>query len=130
MTKATLTSTYELANSYEDKLHVRHLEYRRESGRSGPAVPGCRPALHAKLIGGDADFEALGVKVVGFFEAPPLALDLPLDLRGTAFQQRVWQALREIPSGSRASYVDIAKRIGAPKSVRAVARTGPSRRTQ
>jgi AraC family transcriptional regulator of adaptative response/methylated-DNA-[protein]-cysteine methyltransferase len=54
-------------------------------------------------------------------EAPGLGLDLPLDVRGTAFQQRVWQALREIPAGETASYTDIAKRIGAPKSVRAVA---------
>jgi AraC family transcriptional regulator of adaptative response/methylated-DNA-[protein]-cysteine methyltransferase len=76
---------------------------------------------HAELIGGDADFEALVAKVVGFVEAPSLGLDLPLDVRGTAFQQRVWQALREIPAGSTASYADIAKRIGAPKSVRAVA---------
>ncbi|MGH6811890.1 MAG: bifunctional DNA-binding transcriptional regulator/O6-methylguanine-DNA methyltransferase Ada [Methylocella sp.] len=75
----------------------------------------------AELIGGDADFEALVAKVVGFVEAPSLGLDLPLDVRGTAFQQRVWQALREIPAGSTASYADIAKRIGAPKAVRAVA---------
>jgi AraC family transcriptional regulator of adaptative response/methylated-DNA-[protein]-cysteine methyltransferase len=76
---------------------------------------------HAELIGGDADFEELVAKVIGFVEAPSLGLDLPLDVRGTAFQQRVWQALREIPAGSKASYADIAKRIGAPKSVRAVA---------
>jgi AraC family transcriptional regulator of adaptative response/methylated-DNA-[protein]-cysteine methyltransferase len=48
-------------------------------------------------------------------------LDVPLDVRGTAFQQRVWQALKQIPAGSTASYTDIAKRIGAPQSVRAVA---------
>ncbi len=76
----------------------------------------------ATLIGGDADFEELIAKVVGFVEAPALGLDLPLDMRGTAFQQRVWQALREIPVGSTASYLDIARRIGTPKSVRAVAR--------
>jgi AraC family transcriptional regulator of adaptative response/methylated-DNA-[protein]-cysteine methyltransferase len=75
----------------------------------------------ARLIGGDKDFEHLVAKVVGFVEAPALGLDLPLDVRGTAFQQRVWQALREIPSGSTASYTDIAERIGAPKAVRAVA---------
>ncbi len=73
------------------------------------------------MTGGDAGFEELVAKVVGFVEAPSLGLDLPLDVRGTAFQQRVWQALREIPAGSTASYADIAKRIGAPKSVRAVA---------
>jgi AraC family transcriptional regulator, regulatory protein of adaptative response / methylated-DNA-[protein]-cysteine methyltransferase len=75
----------------------------------------------ASLIGGDAAFEDLIAKVVGFVEAPALGLDLPLDVRGTAFQQRVWQALREIPAGSTASYTDIAQAIGAPKAVRAVA---------
>jgi AraC family transcriptional regulator of adaptative response/methylated-DNA-[protein]-cysteine methyltransferase len=59
--------------------------------------------------------------VVGFIEAPGIGLDLPLDVRGTAFQQRVWQALREIPPGATASYTEIAERIGSPKSVRAVA---------
>ena len=76
---------------------------------------------NATLIGGDAGFEELVARVVGFVEAPGLGLDLPLDVRGTAFQQRVWQALREIPAGSTASYSEIAGRIGSPKSVRAVA---------
>jgi AraC family transcriptional regulator, regulatory protein of adaptative response / methylated-DNA-[protein]-cysteine methyltransferase len=75
----------------------------------------------ADLIGGDEGFERLVAKVVGFVEAPALGLDLPLDVRGTAFQQRVWQALREIPVGSTASYTAIAERIGSPNSVRAVA---------
>ncbi len=75
----------------------------------------------AALIGGDAGFEQLTAKVVGLVEAPALGLDLPLDVRGTVFQQRVWQALRDIPAGSTASYGDIARRIGAPKAVRAVA---------
>lgn len=75
----------------------------------------------ANLIGGDAEFERLVAKVVGFVEAPRTGLDLPLDVRGTAFQQRGWQALRKIPAGSRASYADIAEHIGSPKSVRAVA---------
>ena len=75
----------------------------------------------ANLIGADHDFEQLIAKVVGFIEAPAIGLDLPLDLRGTAFQQRVWMALREIPVGSTASYAEIAQRIGAPKSFRAVA---------
>ncbi len=74
----------------------------------------------AELIGGDAGFEELVAKVVGFVEAPALGLGLPLDLRGTAFQQRVWQALREIPAGTTASYREIARRIGAPNAVRAV----------
>src|SRR5260370_36822512 len=75
----------------------------------------------ATLIGGDKDFEQWVAKVVGFVEAPALGLDLPLDVRGTAFQQRVWQALRKIPAGSTASYTDVAKLIGSPNSVRAVA---------
>ncbi len=75
----------------------------------------------ADLIGGDAEFEQLVAKVVGFVEAPGLGLDLPLDVRGTAFQQRVWQMLREIPSGKTVSYAEVARRIGSPKSVRAVA---------
>jgi AraC family transcriptional regulator of adaptative response/methylated-DNA-[protein]-cysteine methyltransferase len=75
----------------------------------------------ATLIGGDAAFEDLVARVVGFVEAPRLGLDLPLDVRGSAFQQRVWQALQEIPAGETASYADIARRIGSPKAVRAVA---------
>jgi AraC family transcriptional regulator, regulatory protein of adaptative response / methylated-DNA-[protein]-cysteine methyltransferase len=76
----------------------------------------------ASLIGGDVEFEQLVARVVGFVEAPGIGLDLPLDVRGTAFQQRVWQALREVPAGVTASYTDIANRIGSPNSVRAVAR--------
>jgi AraC family transcriptional regulator of adaptative response/methylated-DNA-[protein]-cysteine methyltransferase len=75
----------------------------------------------ATLLGGDAEFEGLVAKVVGLVEAPGVGLDLPLDVRGTAFQQRVWRALRRIPAGATASYADIARRIGSPKSVRAVA---------
>ncbi|HYN53722.1 MAG TPA: bifunctional DNA-binding transcriptional regulator/O6-methylguanine-DNA methyltransferase Ada [Methylotenera sp.] len=80
---------------------------------------------NAQLIGADQDYEALVAKVVGFIEAPVLGLDffkhLPLDIRGTAFQQRVWQALRQIPAGATVSYSDIAQLIGSPKAVRAVA---------
>lgn len=76
---------------------------------------------NADLVGGDAEFERLVATIVGFVEAPRLGLDLPLDVRGTAFQQRVWQALRSIPAGSTASYSEIARRIGSPTSVRAVA---------
>lgn len=75
----------------------------------------------ARIIGGDADFEAMVARVVGFVEAPHQALDLPLDIRGTAFQQRVWAALRTIPPGRTATYKDIAAAIGAPAAVRAVA---------
>lgn len=75
----------------------------------------------ASLVGGDAAFEQWVAQVVGFVEAPALGLGLPLDVRGTAFQQRVWQALQHIPAGQTVSYADIAARIGAPKSTRAVA---------
>lgn len=75
----------------------------------------------ARLIGGDAAFEKTVAAVIGFFEAPGLGLELPLDVRGTAFQQRVWQALRQVPAGTTVSYSDIAERIGAPTAVRAVA---------
>ena len=75
----------------------------------------------AKLVGGDAAFEQLVAKVVGFIEAPQHGLDLPLHVRGTAFQQKVWRALRKIRPGTTASYAAIAERIGEPKAVRAVA---------
>jgi AraC family transcriptional regulator of adaptative response/methylated-DNA-[protein]-cysteine methyltransferase len=76
----------------------------------------------ARLIGSDKSFEELTAKVIAFVEAPGQGLDLPLDIRGTAFQHRVWDALRRIPVGSTASYAEIAEKIGAPKAVRAVAR--------
>lgn len=75
----------------------------------------------ARLIGGDAAFEQQVAQVVGLIEAPAIGLQLPLDVQGTAFQERVWRALREIPPGATASYTEIAERIGAPRSVRAVA---------
>lgn len=75
----------------------------------------------AHLIGGDAAYEQLVARVVGFIEAPQIGLGLPLDVRGTAFQQRVWRALTEIPPGKTLSYSEIARVIGAPKAVRAVA---------
>ena len=75
----------------------------------------------AQLAGGDAVFEKVVAQVVGFVEAPRKGLKLPLDIRGTAFQQRVWQTLLEIPVGTTASYAQIAEKIGMPKAVRAVA---------
>jgi AraC family transcriptional regulator of adaptative response/methylated-DNA-[protein]-cysteine methyltransferase len=75
----------------------------------------------AQLIGADRDYEMLVAQVVGFVEAPRIGLNLPLDVRGTAFQERVWKALQEVPAGATVSYAEIARRIGAPKSVRAVA---------
>src|SRR5690606_22490754 len=77
----------------------------------------------AQLMGGDDEFENLVAQVVGFVEAPALGLNLPLDVQGTAFQERVWQALREIPPGVTVSYAQVAERIGARKAVRAVAQT-------
>jgi len=75
----------------------------------------------ARLIGADRGYEALVAQVVGFVEQPAKGLSLPLDIRGTAFQQRVWRALKQIPVGATVCYADIARRIGAPKAVRAVA---------
>ena len=75
----------------------------------------------AELLGGEAGFETLVATVVAFVEAPGQGLDLPLDIRGTVFQQRVWAALRAIPAGTTASYARIAAEIGAPAAVRAVA---------
>jgi AraC family transcriptional regulator, regulatory protein of adaptative response / methylated-DNA-[protein]-cysteine methyltransferase len=75
----------------------------------------------AHLVGADRNYEALVARIVGFVEAPRIGLDLPLDVRGTAFQQRVWQALQEIPVGEAVSYAEIARRVGSPKAVRAVA---------
>ncbi len=75
----------------------------------------------ADLVAGDSAFARIVARVVAFVDAPRKGLDLPLDVRGTAFQKRVWKALRKIPAGKTASYTDVAKRIGAPGAVRAVA---------
>jgi AraC family transcriptional regulator of adaptative response/methylated-DNA-[protein]-cysteine methyltransferase len=75
----------------------------------------------ATLIGGNRGFEQTIATVVAAVEAPAVGLDLPLDVRGTAFQERVWRALRDIPPGKTASYAEIARSIGAPRSTRAVA---------
>lgn len=75
----------------------------------------------AHLVGGDEKYEKLVARVIGFVEAPGIGLDLPLDIRGTAFQQRVWKELQRIPAGQTASYSEVARRIGFPKSARAVA---------
>ena len=74
-----------------------------------------------RLIRGDESFERLVGEVVDFVETPARDFGLPLDMRGTDFQRRVWNALRDVPAGATASYKDIAYRIGAPESVRAVA---------
>lgn len=75
----------------------------------------------ATLLGADAAFEALVARVVGLVERPGQGSDLPLDVRGTAFQQRVWQALRDIPAGRTASYTEVALTLGMPRGARAVA---------
>ena len=75
----------------------------------------------AELIEGGTDFKDQITAVITFVEQPRLGLDLPLDLQGTAFQIRVWQALRTIPPGETLSYSDLATRLGMPKGARAVA---------
>lgn len=75
----------------------------------------------ATLVGGDPAFEKTVATVIGFVERPALGLDLPLDVRGTAFQQRVWQALRRVPPGRTVTYAELARRIGVPSGTRAVA---------
>ncbi len=75
----------------------------------------------ARLVGGDKNFERTVAAVVGLVEAPGQNFDLPLDIRGTVFQQKVWQALRAIPAGATATYAEIAQAVGHPKAVRAVA---------
>lgn len=75
----------------------------------------------ASIIGGDPEFEAVVAKVIGLIETPARGLDLPLDIQGTAFQHRVWQALRGVPAGTTATYTELAERIGRPEAVRAVA---------
>ena len=75
----------------------------------------------AELVGGDVSFERLVAQVVGLIDAPRVGFDLPLDVRGTTFQERVWRVLREIPAGETVTYGEIAQRLGVPKAVRAVA---------
>ncbi|GAD08751.1 ADA regulatory protein [Gluconobacter frateurii NBRC 103465] len=76
----------------------------------------------ARLLGAEKDYEAVVAQVVGFIEAPKIGLHLPLDIRGTAFQRRVWQALRDIPFGQTWSYTAVAEYIGMPRATRAVAK--------
>lgn len=75
----------------------------------------------ARVVDGDAGFAAYVGEVVGFVERPEVGLGLPLDIRGTVFQQRVWQALREVPVGATASYAEVAARLGLAGGARAVA---------
>jgi AraC family transcriptional regulator of adaptative response/methylated-DNA-[protein]-cysteine methyltransferase len=80
-----------------------------------------RTAKKAPLFGDQGDYQNLIAKVVGLIEKPGVGLDLPLDIQGTAVQQRVWKALQQIPLGSTATYSEIAAKIGMPRAVRAVA---------
>ena len=75
----------------------------------------------AELVGADAGFEQWVARVVGFVESPRLGLDLPLDVQGTVFQRRVWEALCRVPPGETVSYAELARRIGLPRASRAVA---------
>jgi len=75
----------------------------------------------AELRGAEPDFERTVAQVIGFVEAPRIGLDLPLDVRGTVFQQRVWDALRAIPPGSTVTYAELAERLMLPGGARAVA---------
>lgn len=76
---------------------------------------------NARAIEADADFAASVADVVAMIEEPAKGLALPLDIRGTAFQQRVWQALRAIPAGETRSYAEVAQAMGEPRAARAVA---------
>jgi AraC family transcriptional regulator of adaptative response/methylated-DNA-[protein]-cysteine methyltransferase len=77
---------------------------------------------HARFVANEGNFESMIDLVLRLVESPQLAYDLPLDVRGTAFQERVWQALRNIPAGRTSTYAEIAAAIGEPKATRAVAR--------
>lgn len=90
--------------------------------RPGPLVDDLQARFpRAELRGAEPDFERTVAQVIGFVEAPRIGLDLPLDVRGTAFQQRVWDALRAIPPGSTVTYAELAGRLALPGGARAVA---------
>jgi len=76
---------------------------------------------HAKLVAGDRDFQRTVRAVAEYVRRPAAGLELPLDIIGTAFQQQVWELLRKIPAGATSTYTEIAKRLGKPSAVRAVA---------
>ena len=76
---------------------------------------------NGRLIAADRDDETIVGTIVGFVETPGSELNVPLDVRGTAFQQRVWQELQQIPVGTKLTYAEVARRIGVAKAVRAVA---------
>lgn len=78
----------------------------------------------AHLVGAEQAFEATVARVIGLIDVPGSTpgADLPLDVRGTAFQRQVWEVLRKIPAGTTMSYAEIAQAIGSPRAVRAVGR--------
>jgi len=77
----------------------------------------------AQIVADDAALSGMVRAVLEFLEEPRQALNLPLDLRGTAFQQRVWRTLCRIPAGETRSYAELARMVGDPRAVRAVARS-------
>jgi AraC family transcriptional regulator, regulatory protein of adaptative response / methylated-DNA-[protein]-cysteine methyltransferase len=93
----------------------------------GDSQPQLEASLHtrfpqAEIIPGGSEFDGWVQRILAFLDRPSQALDLPVDVRGTAFQHQVWQALRQIPLGETISYTELARRVGRPKAVRAVAR--------
>lgn len=83
---------------------------------------------NAVIVAGDAGFRRWVGRAITMVNEPEQAIDLPLDIRGTAFQQRVWDELRRIPAGTTTTYTSLAKKIGRPKAVRAVASACASNR--
>lgn len=94
-----------------------------ELGEAELLVRGLQDRFHAAhLVGDDPEFAYLVAQVVALVEDPTSdSSSIPLDIRGTAFQERVWQALRKVPAGTTVSYAELAASIGSPRSVRAVA---------
>jgi AraC family transcriptional regulator of adaptative response/methylated-DNA-[protein]-cysteine methyltransferase len=82
----------------------------------------------AELVGADADFDKMVAAVVGLVENPSKTVKLPLDIRGTVFQERVWAALVKVPPGQTVSYTELARSLGVPSAARAVARACASNR--
>lgn len=78
---------------------------------------------NAELVANDTDFNAVVAHVLEKIEIPKTQLQLPLDIQGTAFQQKVWQALMKIPVGETRNYTEIAELIGQPTAARAVAQS-------
>lgn len=74
----------------------------------------------AHLVRGQREEEELVWQVIQHIEAPEKELDFDLDLRGTAFQKKVWQTVRKIPLGKTSTYSEVARKVGAPRAMRAV----------